>query len=257
MLDMFSPPGMGYDRGITTFSPDGRLFQVEYAIEAVRRGTTALGMICSDGVVLAVEKRVLPLQESMHIQKIFKINNQIAACISGLTADARVLIDQARIKSEVHALSYDELISVESVTKEICDLKQLYTQNAGVRPFGVSLLIGGIDPTGECRLYVTDPSGAYWAYNANAIGSGEQEVKDFLEKNYTPDINVEATKVLSIKALMKVIEGEINHENIDMVVISKEKGAIEFIREDALNELLSSQEIQDFKETLKKSPTEK
>ena len=98
---MFSPPGVGYDRGITTFSPDGRLFQVEYAIEAVRRGTTAMGIICKDGVILTVEKRVQPLQEASKIQKIFKINKQIACCISGLTADARVLIDQARVKAEV------------------------------------------------------------------------------------------------------------------------------------------------------------
>jgi len=254
---MFSPPGLGYDRGITTFSPDGRLFQVEYAIEAVRRGTTALGLTSKDGVVLIVEKRVLPLQESAHIQKIFKISKQIAACISGLTADARVLIDQARIKSEVHTLSYDEPISVESVTKEICDLKQLYTQNAGVRPFGVSLLIGGIDPTGECRLYVTDPSGAYWAYYANAIGAGEQDVKDFLEKNYNPSIDLEAAKILAIKTLMKVIEGDLDNEKMDLVVISKEKREVEFIPENEINDILSTKEMEDFKASLKKSSGEK
>jgi proteasome alpha subunit len=254
---MFSPPGVGYDRGITTFSPDGRLFQVEYAIEAVRRGTTALGLICKDGVVLTVEKRVLPLQESAHIQKIFKVNKQIAACISGLTADARVLIDQARIKSEVHSLSYDELITVEAITKEICDLKQLYTQNAGVRPFGVSLLIGGIDPTGECRLYVTDPSGAYWAYYANSIGSGEQDVKEFLEKNYNPGMDLTSAKLLSIKTLMKVIEGDLDKEKIDMVVISKEKGEIEFVSEKEVNSMLSTKDVQDFKASLKKSTTDK
>ena len=205
---MFSPPGLGYDRGITTFSPDGRLFQVEYAIEAVRRGTTALGIISKDGVVLTVEKRVLPLQEASHIKKVFKINKQIAASISGLTADARVLIDQARVKAEVYYLNYDELISVEEVTREICDLKQLYTQNAGVRPFGVSLLIAGIDPTGEPKLYITDPSGAFWAFFANAIGSYEQEVRDFLEKNYSRDIGLEEAKILSLKTLLNVVEGE-------------------------------------------------
>jgi proteasome alpha subunit len=254
---MFSPPGVGYDRGITTFSPDGRLFQVEYAIEAVRRGTTALGLICKDGVVLTVEKRVMPLQESSQIQKIFKINKQIAACISGLTADARVLIDQARVKSEVHALSYDEPISVEAITKEICDLKQLYTQNAGVRPFGVSLLIGGIDPTGECRLYVTDPSGAYWAYYGNAIGSGEQDVKDFLEKNYSASIDLEAAKIVSIKTLIKVVEGDLDNEKIDMVVISKDKGEMEFVPDKEINAMLATKEILEFKASLKKSPTDK
>ncbi|MEX2681460.1 MAG: archaeal proteasome endopeptidase complex subunit alpha [Candidatus Sigynarchaeota archaeon] len=254
---MFSAPGVGYDRGITTFSPDGRLFQVEYAIEAVRKGTTALGLICKDGVVLTVEKRVQPLQEPSHIQKIFKINKQIAACISGLTADARVLIDQARIKSEVHTLSYDEPITVEAVTQEICDLKQLYTQNAGVRPFGVSLLIGGLDPTGECRLYVTDPSGAYLAYYAIAIGVGEQDAKDFLEKNYNPSIDLEAAKILSIKTLIKVVEGDLDNEKVDMVVISKEKGSMEFISDKELNAILATKEIQEFKASLKRSTPEK
>ncbi|MHA1749970.1 MAG: archaeal proteasome endopeptidase complex subunit alpha [Promethearchaeota archaeon] len=248
---MFTPPGLGYDRGITTFSPDGRLFQVEYAIEAVRRGTTALGMICKDGVVLTVQKRVLPLQEASYIQKIFKINKQIAACISGLTADARVLIDQARVKSEVHYLSYDELISVEEITREICDLKQLYTQNAGVRPFGVSLLIGGIDPTGEFRLFITDPSGAYWAYHANAIGSYEQDVRDFLEKNYHKDIDIQEAKILSLKAIMSVVEEDIDSEKIDMVQITKEKKEMEFVSKEELSKLISSKELKEFIEKLK------
>lgn len=242
---MFTPPGLGYDRGITTFSPDGRLFQVEYAIEAVRRGTTALGVICKDGVVLTVEKKVLPLQEVSHIRKIFKINDQIAACISGLTADARVLIDQARVKSEVYLLSYDEIISVDEVTREICDQMQLYTQNAGVRPFGVSLLIGGIDPTNECRLIITDPSGAYWAYHANAIGSSGQEVKEFLEKNYEENLSLEDAKILSVKALLSVIEGEIDKERIDMVQITKEEG-IKFITNEEIGELIENDEVQSF-----------
>ena len=253
---MFSPPGLGYDRGITTFSPDGRLFQVEYAIEAVRRGTTALGVICKDGVILTVEKRILPLQEAADIQKIFKINKQIAACISGLTADARVLIDQGRIKSEVYYLSYDELISVEEITREICDLKQLYTQNAGVRPFGVSLLIAGIDPTKECRLFVTDPSGAYWAYKANAIGSYEQEAREFLEKNYSGELSLEDGKIISIKTLLHVLEGNIENEKIDMVQINKETGEIDFIDQDDLDEILSSKEIKDFIADLKNNSSD-
>ncbi|MHA1700056.1 MAG: archaeal proteasome endopeptidase complex subunit alpha [Promethearchaeota archaeon] len=243
---MFSPPGLGYDRGITTFSPDGRLFQVEYAIEAVKRGTTAIGIISKDGIVLTVEKRILPLQEAKHIQKIFKINKQIAACISGLTADARVLIDQARIKSEVYYLSYDELISVEEVTREICDLKQLYTQNAGVRPFGVSLLIGGLDPTNELKLFITDPSGAFWAYHAYAIGSYEQEVREFLEKNYKTNITLKEAKLLSIKALLSVVEDEIEKEKIDMVEITKKDKGVRFIPDKELDSLLNSKEIKAF-----------
>lgn len=216
--DMFAAPGLGYDRAITIFSPDGRLFQVEYAIEAVRRGTTAIGVRCKDGVVLAVEKRILSLQDPESVEKIFVIDEHIGAAIAGLTADARVLVDQARVQAQVNKLSYDEPISVESLTKYIGDLKQVYTQHAGVRPFGVSFLIAGVDDAGP-KLFMTDPSGTYWGYWATAIGAGSQKAKEILEKEYKKDLNLEEGIKLSLTALKAVLEGEFDASRVEIAIV--------------------------------------
>lgn len=216
--NMFAAPGLGYDRAITIFSPDGRLFQVEYAIEAVRRGTTAIGVRCKDGVVLAVEKRILSLQDPESVEKIFVIDEHIGAAIAGLTADARVLVDQARVQAQVNKLSYDEPISVESLTKYIGDLKQVYTQHAGVRPFGVSFLIAGVDDAGP-KLFMTDPSGTYWGYWATAIGAGSQKAKEILEKEYKKDLNLEEGIKLSLTALKAVLEGEFDASRVEIAIV--------------------------------------
>jgi proteasome alpha subunit len=232
---MFAPPGIGYDRAITIFSPDGRLFQVEYAIEAVRRGTTAIGIRCKDGVVLAVEKRILNMQEPESVEKIFDIDSHVGAAIAGLTADARVLIDNARIQSQVNRLYYNEPISIATLTKKICDLKQLYTQHAGVRPFGVSLIIAGIDDAP--RLFMTDPSGAYWGYLAAAIGSGSTVVKEELEKEYKEDQTLDEIIVMALKSLKKVIESELDTTKAEVAVIRTENKKFE---------RLSSEEMQKY-----------
>ncbi len=217
---MFAPPGLGYDRAITIFSPDGRLFQVEYAIEAVRRGTTAMGIRCKDGVVLAVEKRVLSLQEPESVEKIFDIDTHVGAAIAGLTADARVLIDNARIQSQVNRLYYNESISIPMLTKKICDLKQLYTQHAGVRPFGVSLLVAGVDD--GPKLFMTDPSGAFWGYRAQAIGSGAQTVREELEKEYDEKKSIDEVIIIALKVLKKVIESDLDPTKAEIAVIKSE-----------------------------------
>jgi proteasome alpha subunit len=233
---MFTPPGLGYDRAITIFSPDGRLFQVEYAIEAVRRGTTAIGVNCSDGVVLAVEKRVLNLQDPTSVEKIFVIDEHVGAAIAGLTADARILVNQARIEAQVNRLTYDEIISIETLTKKICDLKQLYTQHAGVRPFGVSLLIAGSDDDGS-KLFMTDPSGAYWGFKAQAIGSGAQNVKELLEKEYKDDINLDQAVKLSLKALKQVIESDFDSNKVEIAIIENK---------DKIFRVMSQKEVQEY-----------
>lgn len=215
---MFAPPGLGYDRAITIFSPDGRLFQVEYALEAVRRGTTAVGIRCEEGVVLAVEKKILSLQEPESVEKIFFVDTHTGAAIAGLTADARVLINQARIEAQVNRLTYDEAITVDTLTKKVCDLKQLYTQHAGVRPFGVSLLIAGADDNGS-KLFMTDPSGAYWSYKAQAIGAGAQTVREFLEKEYGDTLKLDDCVMLSLNALKQVIEGKLDSTKVEIAVV--------------------------------------
>lgn len=219
---MFQQAGRGYDMAITQFSPEGRLFQVEYAIEAVRRGTTAIACRNKNSVVFAVEKKSSELQETnLGSEKIFKIDNHIGVAIAGLTADARVLIDKARVQAQVNLLNYDEKVSVKDSTLNICEYKQSFTQNAGVRPFGVSFLIAGVDSNGPA-LYLTDPSGAMWGYKAFAIGSGASEVRTYLEEHYDEDINDEDLKLLPLKALKEQMGDNLNKNTCDVALILKE-----------------------------------
>ncbi|MEM3452465.1 MAG: archaeal proteasome endopeptidase complex subunit alpha [Candidatus Hadarchaeum sp.] len=223
----FVPPGAGYDRAITVFSPDGKLFQVQYAQEAVKRGLTALGIKVNEGVVLAAEKRVRSkLVEETSIEKIFQVDEHIGAAASGLIADARVLIDHARIEAQINRLRYDEAISVESLAKRIGDTKQLYTQHGGVRPFGARLLIAGVDDK-KPRLFETDPSGVVAAYKCQAIGGGAQTVTDFFEKNYDEKLSLEDAILLALEALRLVVEGEFTEENVEMAIIPVKTGRFE------------------------------
>ena len=208
----------GYDLGITTFSPDGRIFQVEYAIEAIRHGTTAIGVKSSEGVVLVVEKRIYKLQDPDSIEKVFDIDSHIGAAIAGLTADARVLIDHARVQAQINKLTYNEDIPVKQLIRKICDLKQVYTQNAGVRPFGVSLLIAGIDGDGP-QLFMSAPSGAFWSFKAQAIGAGAQKVHEFFDKEYKPDLSLEGATILALQALRDVVEAKFDSTNVEIAVI--------------------------------------
>jgi proteasome alpha subunit len=212
---------MGYDRAITVFSPDGRLFQVEYAREAVKRGATAIGVKTKEGVLLLADRRVASkLLEADTIEKIYKIDEHVCAATSGLVADARILIDRARLEAQINRLTYDELISVKELVRRICDFKQQYTQFGGVRPFGVSLLIAGID--NEPHLYETDPSGALLEYKATAIGAGRSIVMEHFEKEYRDDITLDGAIVASMVAMGKAIEGEISSESIEMGIVKVE-----------------------------------
>src|SRR5947199_407324 len=178
---MFAVPG-AYDRAITVFSPDGRLFQVEYASETVKRGATVLGIASPEGAVLAAEERPgSKLQDLSFMWKIFQIDEHVGTAVAGLSCDAHILVDQARIYAQSNKLMYDEPIDIEILTRRIGEIKQLYTQHAGVRPFGISMLFGGVDKKGS-RLFWTDPSGAFFAYRAWAIGAGGDAANDKLGK---------------------------------------------------------------------------
>jgi proteasome alpha subunit len=236
---MFQQAGRGYDMAITQFSPEGRLFQVEYAIEAVRRGTTAIVCKNKSSVVFAVEKKSSELQEIIGSEKIFKIDEHIGVAISGLTSDARVLIDRARIQAQVNLLNYDETISVKDSTLNICEYKQVFTQNAGVRPFGVSFLIAGIDSDGKPSLYLTDPSGAMWGYLAFAIGANATEARAYLEENYNEDISDEDLKLLPLRALKELMGDTLNKDTCDVAFILKEDKTFKLLNLDEKEELLN------------------
>ncbi len=217
------PSNMAYDRAITVFSPDGRLFQVEYAREAVKRGTTTVGLKFKDGVVLIVDKRISSrLIEPVSIEKIFRIDDHIGCATSGLVADARVLIDRARLDSQVNEITYNEKIQVKTLVKRICDFKQTYTQYGGVRPFGTALLIAGVDNTGA-RLFSTDPSGALMEYKASSEGAGRTGAMTFFEENYKEDLSLEDGVDMGIKALHKGNEGKINADAVEIGVVVKGK----------------------------------
>lgn len=220
----FVPPAAGYDRAITVFSPDGKLFQVQYAQEAVKRGLTALGIKVKEGVVLAAERRPqAKLVEEASIEKIFQVDEHVGAAASGLIADARVLVDHARIEAQINRLRYDEPINVNTLAKRIGDIKQLYTQHGGVRPFGVRLLIGGVGGDGP-HLLETDPSGVVASYKAHAIGGGEPTVREIIERKYDEGMSLEQAILLSLEALQAVVEGGLAPGKVEMAVIPVETG---------------------------------
>lgn len=214
------PGQMAYDRAITVFSPDGRLFQVEYAREAVKRGTTTVGLKFKDGAVLIVDKRIASrLMEPRSIEKIFQIDEHIGCATSGLVADARVLVDHARVTAQISKITYDEKISVEMLVKKICDYKQNYTQYGGVRPFGTALLIAGVDDQG-IHLFETDPSGALVSYKAGSIGAGRNVVMEVFEEQYQEGMEMDDAIVLGLKALKKATEEEkLNPKSVEIGIV--------------------------------------
>lgn len=197
-------PQTAYDRATIIFSPEGDLYQVRYAFEAVRKGWTSIGVRGKDAVVLAAEKRKLTkLLDLESIEKIYKVDDHIGVAFAGMGSDGRVLIDQARIIAVRHRLLYGEPPTVDYVAKTISDIKQIYTQHGGVRPFGVSLVFGGVNPDGSVRLLKTDPGGQYFSYYAVAIGSGESFVSQFLEEHYRKDMGFDEIVDLALEALFK------------------------------------------------------
>ncbi len=211
---------MAYDRAITVFSPDGRLFQVEYAREAVKRGTTALGIRCDAGVVLLVDKRVNSrLVVPRSIEKVFTLDEHVGCATSGLVADARALVDRARVEAQMNRITYDEAIPVETLVKRVCDYKQVHTQFGGGRPFGTALLMAGVDDSGP-RLFETDPSGALIEYHASAVGSGRQPAMEFLEKHYAHDLDLKGAIALGLKALHHATDGNLNADALEIATVA-------------------------------------
>ena len=214
---------MGYDRTSTMFSPDGRLLQVEYAKKAVKQGTTAIGLVCKDGVILVADRRITEkLMVVKSAEKVFQVDDHITAASSGFMMDGRVLIERAQLLAQQHRVTNDEPISIIELVKEISDLKQFYTQYGGARPFGVSILFAGVDD--KPRLYITDPTGIFSEYKATAIGESENEIKNILNKEYKESITIEDGIKLAVKALRRVLKKDFNLERIDGAYITdKEK----------------------------------
>ncbi|KZV99212.1 20S proteasome subunit [Exidia glandulosa HHB12029] len=234
-----------YDRGVNTFSPEGRLFQVEYAIEAIKLGSTTVGIATPQGVVLGVEKRVQsPLLEASSIEKIVEIDRHLGCAMSGLTADARTMIDHARVTSQNHAFTYDEQIKVESVTQAVCDLALRFGESMDnedammSRPFGVALLVAGIDELGP-QLFHTDPSGTMMKYEAKAIGSGSEAAQAELQDKYHKQMSLLEAYKLTLSVLKQVMEEKLDQHNVQLAQVTLD-GGFEILNETKLREVIDA-----------------
>ncbi|KAI1707961.1 proteasome subunit domain-containing protein [Ditylenchus destructor] len=210
-----------YDRAITIFSPDGRLFQVDYAQEAVKKGSTAIGVRGKNCVVVGVEKKSIPtLQDDRTIRKIQAIDEHLMLAFAGLSADARVLVDYARRECESYKLSLEDPVTVAHIARCIADVKQEYTQTTGRRPFGISMLIGGFDYDGTPHLFKTEPSGVFFEYLASSIGRNEKQIREYLEEHYNDETTANEASVLKfvIKALSQVVQS--SAANIEIAVMT-------------------------------------
>jgi len=211
-----------YSFSLTTFSPSGKLVQIEYALARVAQGSTSLAVKAKNGVVLATEKKLPFLMEEKSVEKISLLTNNIGVVYSGMAPDSRVLVRKGRKAAQKYFRTYRDPIPVIELVKELASVMQEFTQSGGVRPFGVSLLIAGFDDQGP-QLFQVDPSGSYWAWKATAIGKNMTNAKTFLEKRYNEDIELEDAIHTAILTLKEGFEGEMNENNIEIGIISEDR----------------------------------
>ena len=213
-----------YDRGVTTFSPEGRLFQVEYAIEAIKLGSTAIAILTKEGIVLAVERRTQsPLMVPSSLDKIMEIDSHVACAVSGLTADAQSMVEHGRVQAQNHYFTYNESMPVRSLTQSLCALSANFgtdDEDSMSRPFGVPLLVAGHDVDNGYQLYHTDPSGTWTAYKAKAIGSGSEGAQTTLQEEYKDDMTLKEAENLALSTLKAVMEEKVSTANVDMASVA-------------------------------------
>lgn len=227
-----------YSFSLTTFSRTGKLLQIEYALNAVANGRTSLGICATDGVVIATDKKFSSsLVDTEEIHKVEQINNGCGFVYSGVGPDYRVLVRKGRKASQAYFRQYREDKPVSQLVKSTASVMQEYTQSGGVRPFGVSLLVAGVDGDGTPRLYQVDPSGAYFGWKATAIGKNYINAKNFLEKRFQDDMELEDAIHTALLTLREGFEGEMTSNNIEVGIVSKTDGKFK---------LLTPEQIQDY-----------
>ncbi len=231
---------MGYDRTTAMFSPDGRLFQVEYAMEAAKRGWTMVGIRVRNGVAIVAEKRrTSTLIDLEHLEKVYMVDEHIGAGFVGFGSDGRVLIDHARLLAVQYKFTYGEPIPVEYLTRSLCDLLQIYTQHGGVRPFGVTLLIGGVDDTGP-KLFIAEPSGQYISYKAHGLGQGGSTAIEVLSKEYREDMSLEEAVKLGVKAVAAGMEGKPTPDTLEIGVVDTETRRFRKLSKEEIKKFIES-----------------
>jgi len=228
-----------YDRALTVFSPEGRLYQVEYALEAVRRGTIAVAIKSKEDVCIAAQIKIpSKLMDPDSIDKIFQIDEHIGVAISGLHADSRTLINYARVQAQSFRLTYDEPVRLNMLVKTIADLKQMYTQYGGIRPFGCALFFIGIDSTGP-QIYTTSPSGIYRPYKAYALGSGEAQAREHIQANYKENMSFKEIVDLALNAIKESVEEDLSKDTIRIAYVkSSEDNKFKICTKDEINKFI-------------------
>jgi proteasome alpha subunit len=207
---------MGYDRAATMFSPDGHLLQVEYAEKTVRLGSSSIGFVCSDGVVIITDRRTRDkLITSESANKVYEIDEHIIASAAGILSDARVLIERSQLLAQQNRVTYDSGVDVETIIKEIANIKQAFTQYGGARPFGVSVMVAGISGD-KPKLFVSDVTGNYFGYEASAIGENDEKIKEMLREEYEKKLNIEESIKLGLKIFKKILGKNFNIDRFDI-----------------------------------------
>merc|ERR1711871_918432 len=233
-----------YDSRTTIFSPEGRLYQVEYAMEAIGHAGAAIGILGTDGVVLAAEKKTTSklLESDKTSEKMYMVDEHIACAVAGIRADANILINNARLSAQRHLFKYDEPVPVEQLVQGICDLKQGYTQFGGQRPFGVSFLFAGYDKHFGYQLYQSDPSGNYGGWKATAVGSNHSSAQSILKQEYQEDMPLDAALNLAIKVLCKTMDStQLTPDKLECATLS-DKG-YKILTEAELQKLLDEAQV--------------
>lgn len=228
---------MGYDRTATMFSPEGHLLQVEYAEKAVRQGSSSIGMVCADGVFIIADKRVTDvLIVKKSACKVSEIDTHIIASVAGILSDARVLIERAQVLCQQHRVTYDSPIEPELVVKDISNVKQQFSQYGGARPFGVSLMLAGLNGK-KPELFVSEVTGNYLSYHANAIGENDDKLKEELRKEYKQDLTIKDGVKIALDIFKKVQEKRFDLERFELVYIESENGKLKRVEGKAIEEL--------------------
>jgi len=224
---MFGRGTGAYDRVVTMFSPDGRLFQVEFALEAVRRGSLAVAIKSTNGAIIVVLKKTTDkLRDPATIKKVFQIDEHIGCAISGLHADSRVLVNWARVQAQYYKLNYGEPAKVHTLVRRLADVKQMYTQSGGIRPFGCAFIIIGVDPDGTPQLMTTSPSGRYSSWKATALGQNEERAKELLKESYNENASLDDLMKLGIKVQKETSEEEVTADVVEVVYVDTKERII-------------------------------
>lgn len=216
---------MGYDRTATMFSPDGHLLQVEYAEKTVRLGSSSIGMVCADGVLIVSDRRINDkLIVSDSANKVYEVDSHIIGSAAGILSDARVLIDKVRLMAQENRVTYDSPIEVEAIIREIANTKQLFTQYGGARPYGVAMVIAGVDQ-GKPKVFSSDITGNYFSYTSTAIGENDERIKEMLRLKYNKNLNIDGGLKLALSIFKEILgkNFELNRFDIAYVKVGENK----------------------------------